>query len=986
MVETRRQPATQFLILAAVLLLAFALRVYRLDVQSLWYDEAVTAQVVQQGLGELARWTADDIQPPLYYALVAAWTRLAGISEFALRFPSACLGLLMVALAYVLGRRLFFRPAGLMAALLAAVHPLWVYYGQEARMYALLTALGMLAGYAILRVVVWDGSDRLALSRHSLIDYAKQGRVSRIVWWAVFVLAAVTLLYTHYFAVFILLAFALFFGLALALRRPQAWRRMLAEGSAVAVVTLMAYLPWLPNALRRFQVDASYWQGILKLDEALRHLAISFSTGETVLEQQAIVLAWVMSALALACLVVLLWAAIRQRRSQGRKTQPTAGEAEAINPDLALSILFVLLCLLVPIIAILALSYRTPKFNPRYLMLASPAFVLLLAGGLSLPFRPRAAQLPAYSQLRAPRAVAAIALAAVLAISLYATRNWFADPAFTKDDWRGAVSYVREQLGPDERVILVSGHALPAWQYYGPDIDPVPVPELEILDVNAVLDQETAAGLLNAGLAGQQGAWLLQWQDEVVDPTGTVPLLLDTVGQKQEVQASFWGLGSPRHYRFPAGTDFPTQPAIDRWVNANFANQVELVGFSQPPCPAGTSTCPVVLSWRALQPLAADLKLAATLVDAEGHAWSPTLDRRLAAYEYPTFRWPSDRIVISQVDLQPDPGTPPGDYRLRLGVYDAEGGQALDLLDAEGAAQGTWTWLEPITVQELAGARSSLPPPTTPPVQLSREIQLLQVALDPPEAAAGDRLQADLWFQATSPATRDYQLLWQWLDTQGTMVAQGVSDVAGIAFPPTRWPTDVAVRSQQSLRVPPAAAQEPGPWQVRVGLQDPGAESRFAGDTVTLPVEVLPIQRSFQPPVVEISSGISLADQVRVVGVNMDPQEPQAGSSLVITVTWQAMSEMESSYTGFVHLVDASGNLVVQEDHIPLQGERPTTGWVPGEFIADRYHLMLPAGLPAGEYWLELGLYDASRPGLPRLLPDDGTDQVQFGPISIPRQ
>ena len=78
--------------LAAVLLLALGLRAYHLNTQSLWYDEAVTAQVASQGISELTRWTADDIQPPLYYYAVAGWTRLAGRSEWALRFPSVFFG------------------------------------------------------------------------------------------------------------------------------------------------------------------------------------------------------------------------------------------------------------------------------------------------------------------------------------------------------------------------------------------------------------------------------------------------------------------------------------------------------------------------------------------------------------------------------------------------------------------------------------------------------------------------------------------------------------------------------------------------------------------------------------------------------------------------------------------------------------------------------------------------------------------------------
>ena len=158
--------------LLVILLLAFGLRVYRLDGQSLWYDEAVTAHVASQGISELTRWTADDIQPPLYYYAVAGWTRLAGQGEWALRFPSVCFSLLTVALLWSLARRLFGvgRPgqfAGLVAALLAAISPLYVYFAQEARMYAQLTFLGALAGYALLQATTDDGRRTTAETSHS---------------------------------------------------------------------------------------------------------------------------------------------------------------------------------------------------------------------------------------------------------------------------------------------------------------------------------------------------------------------------------------------------------------------------------------------------------------------------------------------------------------------------------------------------------------------------------------------------------------------------------------------------------------------------------------------------------------------------------------------------------------------------------------------------------------------------------------------------
>ena len=88
------------------MLLAFTLAVFRLDAQSLWYDEGVTAEIAQRGLAELTRWTAGDIQPPLYYYTVAGWGRLAGWSEWSLRYVSVFFAVLITPLLAVLARRL----------------------------------------------------------------------------------------------------------------------------------------------------------------------------------------------------------------------------------------------------------------------------------------------------------------------------------------------------------------------------------------------------------------------------------------------------------------------------------------------------------------------------------------------------------------------------------------------------------------------------------------------------------------------------------------------------------------------------------------------------------------------------------------------------------------------------------------------------------------------------------------------------------------
>ena len=273
-----------YLALLAILLLAFAWRVFRLDSQSLWYDEAVTAQVASQGIGELTRWTADDIQPPLYYYSVAGWTRLAGQGEWALRFPSGIFGTLTVPLMWAVALRLFGRGrsgrvAALAAALLTALSPLYVYYAQEARMYTQLTFLGLLAGYALLRATMDDTCTHLRWSQVRCGRWTMdQGSgtmersssmvngLSSVRWWFLFVIASAALLYTHYFGVFLLLAYGVCFmiGWFVSLTQGAPRWRTLGVFALCCLSIALLYLPWLPAMLSRYAVDRSYWQGALE--------------------------------------------------------------------------------------------------------------------------------------------------------------------------------------------------------------------------------------------------------------------------------------------------------------------------------------------------------------------------------------------------------------------------------------------------------------------------------------------------------------------------------------------------------------------------------------------------------------------------------------------------------------------------------------------------------------------------------------------------
>ncbi|RME64728.1 MAG: hypothetical protein D6790_02855, partial [Caldilineae bacterium] len=386
-------------------------------------------------------------------------------------------------------------------------------------------------------------------------------------WWAAYGLAATAAVYTHYFAFFLLLAQ----GIALALLPLRGPRRKLLRNFALASgAILLLYLPWIGNLFTRLNVDASYWAGTLKMWEALRKVAISFTSGETVLEAQATRLLWLYAAVT----VVGGWqlAVGRGTERQGDKETGRQGEEEIEGqsdtvtrwqgdqspntqypiPNLSISQSpnfpitlsprhLVVLITLIPIAAVLALASFTPKFNARYVMIALPGFILLWGMGLAAGLRGvRSAPASPFTRM-----VQILSLAGVLGLVAgfaYADRNWFTDPAFTKNQWRELAAYVQTHRQPDEAIILVSGHAWPIWRTYAPDVEPLRLPDIEILDVNAVLDYAGSAEALHRGLAGYAGAWLVNWQDEVVDPMDVVGLHLAQAGTEQPVDAAFWGL------------------------------------------------------------------------------------------------------------------------------------------------------------------------------------------------------------------------------------------------------------------------------------------------------------------------------------------------------------------------------------------------------------------------------------------------------------
>jgi 4-amino-4-deoxy-L-arabinose transferase-like glycosyltransferase len=414
-----------FLIL--IILLAFSLRLYHLDGQSMWWDEIKTWRRAIMPVGDML---ADLIRKqghlPLYFLLMRPWAAI-GQNAFVLRFFSVIFGVLTVAEMYRFGRLAANRSIGTIAAFLLAVAPLHVWYSQEARMYTLLPFVLLVAHDFLLRAM-------------------RQGNMRH---WLGYGVAMLVAFYTHYFTVFVLFAHCLYFILHLRQMRSAAVRWFLAAGGLGAlaaiwvalVATISGYgdsvpgwinkIDWYDPLLTIWNFSAGFG---LSPDNYLGYLLVILYGG--------------------GFLLSLRW--LRRRSKNWR----------------AARLLFLWFAVPFSLVTLISLDWNLPLQNnfslymDRYLLVVLPPFLLLTAWGSSTLTRQRKYWL----------APAAIVVLLGTGLSQF---NFHTQQDYQRRDWRSVFAQIEGASGENDLLVGRSNILLPL-EYYQEDDRPfleIPVPE-----------------------------------------------------------------------------------------------------------------------------------------------------------------------------------------------------------------------------------------------------------------------------------------------------------------------------------------------------------------------------------------------------------------------------------------------------------------------------------------------------------------------------
>ena len=197
-----------------VILVATIFRVLCITKSSYWLDESIKAKIIESPLNQI--WSLVQIhsmEPPLYYYPAKLWGYFVGYSDIALRCFSVFLGVLSVYFVYLFGKRYFSEKVGYTAGLMVAISSFFIYYSQETAHYSLFILLSILSMYYFFDVLKNDKS------------------------YVLYTLFSILMLYTHYYAVYMVIAQ----NILMALFRSDCFFKKWLSSQITALVCI---LPW----------------------------------------------------------------------------------------------------------------------------------------------------------------------------------------------------------------------------------------------------------------------------------------------------------------------------------------------------------------------------------------------------------------------------------------------------------------------------------------------------------------------------------------------------------------------------------------------------------------------------------------------------------------------------------------------------------------------------------------------------------------------
>lgn len=449
---------TTTLILLGFMIFVGILSLLYFSQQSLRLDEAQSLWQTGRSPGNILALVGQDVHVPLYHELLHFWRLYVGDSVTWARFFSLIWYLLSLPMIYFVGKLAYDRSIGLMAAGLMAISPFMNWYGGEIRMYTLFMFLVLVNQYAYLRL--FKGSTQtVAGAEHA---------------WAIYIVSAVFGIYTHYFFFLVLGTQACFYFLRRELFPKNTLKRfLLAAGVVVA-----SFIPWIAWVI--FQGQATNASPVLTrpttvdLFNAFAQFMFGFQSDHL---NTVLLSLWPLT-------LLMAFLALRKRVKPNPETE------------------YLLLSIVVPIIAVFAVSFVVPLFVSRYLIFTVPSLYLVVSSIIA-------------SYPRRAAAFARVGVVGTMAVMLVIEMVSPQNPV--RENYRAVADYLETHAEAQDVIALSAPFTVyPVEYYYRGEANIVTLPLWDRYLHGPIpeFNPDTFAGQVESTAAGHQSLWLVLSYDQ----------------------------------------------------------------------------------------------------------------------------------------------------------------------------------------------------------------------------------------------------------------------------------------------------------------------------------------------------------------------------------------------------------------------------------------------------------------------------------------
>lgn len=380
----------------------------------------------------------------------------------------------------------------------------------------------------------------------------------------------------------------------------------------------------------------------------------------------------------------------------------------------------------------------------------------------------------------------------------------------------------------------------------------------------------------------------------------------------------------------------------------------------------------LAIYWQALDTIKRSYSVFVHLAAADGTVWGqrdgpPVLGR------YTTDRWTAGEVVGDQYEILVLPSVPPGDYHIRVGMYETLGPNSWRRLSVAG--QGDAVELATVIVE----APESHRPPFQYPIGADFTGGVRLEGVDINDVQAGAVTITTNWRSRTLDSGALHSVV--------KVTAKDTPWIFLASQPICRWahlPSRYCLQTYE-IPLPNGVAQ----WNIGVGVHNEEGIPLFILGGWRLPggqkVNIT-INRSDIEAVELVNANFGNQAMLRSYGI--EPDEVTPGGVVSVTTRWLPLWRIDEDYSLFVHLLDGNGKIVSQRDATPVYGGYPTLRWAVGREVSDTRLLKIPANLAPGDYFFQVGLYPLTTgqrvPVLDQKLAKMGQgDRVLIGPLKV---